>query len=1411
MSWLFLCYFYILVVWYFRFYKYKSKQKKVEVMADITSEMEELIESYSSLESYEKSVVELASVIFEPVEKTRFFRCARQCSIKGEKGTMFVPSSWNKLIEKLLDHKLLVRRGSSILCNPLIVEQMTEYAASNEYFNLFVITVREIFPMTRMGCYDAESESDRCKREVRIGIYGHDFNHVNNILKIGRRYYPDEIHGNNMYGVVCNSPFRPGWFKTLPMIMQLVAMDEIVYSSIFSLKSLDKPLEVLREYKDNSPDHFGRQFRDLLATILVLRGDLEEAFEISDQYPESSNVIARIAWIEFYKGNTDRAIELYEHALDIYRQSKDNKRAYFVHISGLFFILALLKKEELYNYSRLLEFISFAEDSKNPFASSYRALKAVLFAFKNKYKGAKALLVTEDMLPNDSIYNLFSTLAKYWIFPDEFKRSRETLYTSLADAKTGGFKILEMEYAALLEQLEFDNIDFKTKREQLELELGVESIIPIVEQKEHWERSSAALSFKSKTTDYVDNVSINSRLIWLIDFDNFKFTPKEQKISTTGSWTKGRNITLKKIKSLEVSSMTPQDTHIADAIEVYIDDKGLEIYSFNEESALLAMAGHPLLFFAESPEVNVELYRKGPELHVRREGDEYEVGFDFNIEEPGMMLIRETPTRYAIIDVDDEYKKIFEILGGSSAFVTQEEKSELLNKISAVSDVVTVQSVVGLNNEDVAETDSCSVMHIHLLPVSKGFKLEMFVRPFENEGPYFPPGTGRENLVIKMDDALVQTWRNLEEEVALYDEIVDSCPTLGAGNDMSGEWVFEQPEECLQVLMELEALGNKISVEWPKGERLKIKKRVSAKNMYLKVNSNKGWFALDGKLQVDESTVMSIQELMEVTEQSKSNFISLGKGQFVALTDEFRRQLDELNSYSVKSEGELKLNPLAAMAFKDISDQVEEFDDEQEWYNHLEKIDSTQNFDPELPKGVTAELRDYQLEGFKWLARLAEWGVGACLADDMGLGKTLQALAVVQHRYEIGPSLILAPASLCINWEIECNKFTPGLNPIIFGGKSREKMLSDLKKGDVLICSYGLLQQEAELLSELRFATVILDEAQAIKNVATKRSQAAMVLNADFKVITTGTPVQNHLGELWNLFNFLNPGLLGSLADFKTKYSVPIEKFQDDDAKERLRKLITPFVLRRTKDQVLTELPEKTEITLSINLSEQESAYYEALRRKAVESLDVSDMPEGQKHIKILAEIMKLRRVCCHPRLVDKNSTIESSKLKVFADVVDELLDNDHKALVFSQFVSHLSLIREHLDAKGIKYQYLDGSISIRDRQKSIDAFQNGEGDLFLISLKAGGFGLNLTEADYVLHMDPWWNPAVEDQATDRAHRIGQKKPVTIYRLVTTGTIEEKIVELHKGKRELADSILDGTDVSGKVSSEELLKFIRES
>jgi len=822
-----------------------------------------------------------------------------------------------------------------------------------------------------------------------------------------------------------------------------------------------------------------------------------------------------------------------------------------------------------------------------------------------------------------------------------------------------------------------------------------------------------------------------------------------------------------------------------------------------------------LVFWEDTPTIRVEIVKGEPELLVKKE-KQGRLTLEFSPQLPesqNILYIKETPTRIKVIEITTEHRRIAEIIGKDNKLnVPAIAEKQVLAAINAVSGIVTVHSDIGGGSEGAEEVPAQTLPHIHLLPANAGLKITLLSGPFAQGGPYFRPGTGGETVIAEIEGKRLQTRRNLSLEKQLAAHAVAACPTLAQSEEQDGEWVIVDPEECLELLLELQALGNKVVMAWPEGEKLRISHNADMKDFNLSIQRQQDWFAATGELKLNNDLVLDMQQLLELLEKTPSRFIPLGDGQFLALTQAFRKRLDELRMFSEKNSKGIRFHPLATLGLEDFVDEVGKVKADKHWKTHRERLKEVQNLQPELPSTLQAELRDYQMEGFCWLARLAHWGVGACLADQMGLGKTVQALAVILRNAHEGPTLIIAPTSVCMNWVSEAQKFAPTLNIIQFSGANRQKLLDGLQPLDMLVCSYGLLQQEevAQMLSLVQWQTIVLDEAQAIKNMTTKRSQAAMNLKSNFKLLTTGTPIENHLGELWNLFRFINPGLLGSFESFNQRFAIPIEKYQDKLARNKLKKLIQPFLLRRTKNQVLEELPSRTEILLHVELSREEKAFYEALRRQAISKLTESDADAGKKHLQVLAEIMKLRRACCNPSLVMPSSELPSSKLQLFGEVLGELLENRHKALVFSQFVDHLHIIRDYLEQQGINYQYLDGSTSVAERKKRVDAFQAGSGDVFLISLKAGGTGLNLTAADYVIHTDPWWNPAVEDQASDRAHRIGQQRPVTIYRLVAKDTIEEKIVQLHHHKRDLADSLLEGTDMSGKISTEALLQLISE-
>jgi hypothetical protein len=446
------------------------------------------------------------------------------------------------------------------------------------------------------------------------------------------------------------------------------------------------------------------------------------------------------------------------------------------------------------------------------------------------------------------------------------------------------------------------------------------------------------------------------------------------------------------------------------------------------------------------------------------------------------------------------------------------------------------------------------------------------------------------------------------------------------------------------------------------------------------------------------------------------------------------------------------------------------------------------------PAGLQATLRAYQLEGLAWMQFLREYEFGGILADDMGLGKTVQTLAHILVEKEAGrldaPALVVAPTSLIGNWQTEAARFAPGLRVLPLQGKDRAASFDRIADADLVLTSYALLGRDEAALRKERYHLLILDEAQYIKNSRARAAQVACLLPARHRLCLTGTPVQNHLGELWSQFHFLMPGLLGDEKAFNLHFRKPIERHGDSARSALLARRLKPFMLRRTKDRVAAELPPKTEVVLPVELGSAQRDLYETVRvamdRKVRDEIERKGLARSQ--IVILDALLKLRQVCCDPRLLRQHGEAGSAKLDTLLELLETLLSEGRKVLLFSQFTSMLALIEDELRRRGIAYALLTGATA--DRAEPVAAFQGGQVPVFLISLKAGGVGLNLTAADTVIHYDPWWNPASENQATDRAWRIGQDKPVFVYKLIAKGTLEEKIQELQRRKGALADALL---------------------
>ena len=586
-------------------------------------------------------------------------------------------------------------------------------------------------------------------------------------------------------------------------------------------------------------------------------------------------------------------------------------------------------------------------------------------------------------------------------------------------------------------------------------------------------------------------------------------------------------------------------------------------------------------------------------------------------------------------------------------------------------------------------------------------------------------------------------------------------------------------------IRELEAKGFEIN------QRTNASKTyfIGEASIEIEVKENNDWFDIHGVVKFGEFEIPFIQLKKYITSGKKE--FKLPDGTIAIIPEEWFTQYAELFAFSHGDE-QLMLKRHHISLVQELGENNAlkvAFNRKLENLKDVDKIE-----DYPLSDQFNGELREYQKAGYNWLSFLEEYNFGGCLADDMGLGKTVQTLAFLQNqkeKKERSTSLLVLPTSLVYNWQEEARKFTPNLSIMVYTGTNRLKRPELFSTVDLVITTYGIVRLDVEILEKFYFNYIILDESQNIKNPNANISNDVRKLKSRRKLILTGTPVENTTLDLWSQISFVNEGLLGSLNYFKKEFQLPIEKKKDVQKTERLKALVKPFILRRKKSQVAHELPEKVEKVVYCEMTPEQEKLYEEIkshyRNSILELIEKNGV--GKSSIMILQGLMKLRQIANHPLLADQAYDGNSGKLNMFRELLDNAIDGDHKILVFSQFVKHLSILKEELETRNIPFSYLDGTT--KDRRKEVDNFQNKkEVKVFLISLKAGGVGLNLTAADYVFMLDPWWNPAVEAQAVDRAHRIGQKNVVFNYKFITRNTVEEKILKLQQEKLKLVNDLI---------------------
>ena len=573
----------------------------------------------------------------------------------------------------------------------------------------------------------------------------------------------------------------------------------------------------------------------------------------------------------------------------------------------------------------------------------------------------------------------------------------------------------------------------------------------------------------------------------------------------------------------------------------------------------------------------------------------------------------------------------------------------------------------------------------------------------------------------------------------------------------------------------------------------------STPSMRVNVSSGIDWFDLQTIISFGDQEI-SLTEVRKAVKKGQK-YIKLADGSIGEIPPSWLEKYKHFWNLAHETEDGYRVQNFHVSLIDTLLEETQEHTLPSDFEEKRKVLDSfTHIQETELPAGFVGKLRPYQKHGYDWLHFLHAYHFGGILADDMGLGKTIQVLAFLQSLYEQKPdlpaSLLVVPKSLVTNWQREAATFTPQLRFYEYLGNTREKDTTLFDQYNVIITTYGTMQRDILTLKEHPFHTIILDESQAIKNPLTKNARAVRLLSANHRLSLTGTPVENSSFELWSQFAFLNPGLLGNLDSFKRDFANPIENNSDEEAANMLRRLVYPFILRRTKKQVAPELPPRTERVIYTDMEPAQKKLYQKTRTQYQKELSGLLDAQGMNsaRFKILEGLLRLRQISIHPQLINKSFKGDAAKFERLFEILETLQAENHKALIFSQFTEALSLIKQTLEKQKIPYVYLDGKT--RKRQEKVDQFQNDPNiPFFLISLKAGGTGLNLTAAEYVIHMDPWWNPAVEMQASDRAHRIGQENPVFVYKLITRDTVEEKVLLLQERKRALVDQLI--TNESG--------------
>ncbi|MCK5801393.1 MAG: hypothetical protein KAI66_01110, partial [Lentisphaeria bacterium] len=846
-----------------------------------------------------------------------------------------------------------------------------------------------------------------------------------------------------------------------------------------------------------------------LSDLLMLHGRFHEAEQLWTDDPTAMTLV-REGWTLFLAGDCDGAIVAFDQGLEwMQRQGWYRGDCWYRTVGGVFFVMALLQRgrqEDVKQADRILD----RARSTPGWAVAYSALRGVVdmqLGRRDRPRIPEELsgFDTPDRstrLPVASAAATLALIAVYWQAPEAVARFLPLLHDLRDHAESAGFAWLAIELRALIRRATPGGGETPDEAEQSFRETsGIAPLVDLVRCPSLWELGLDRLETLAGNPLF-DSQGAAFRLAWRLGFRrpddpaSFEFIPYEQKRRANGEWTRGRRMRMDALLGEhQPSYLDEHDVRICESA-VASGSWSRASKHFEPETLARVLIGHPRVFLAANPSTRIDLSLEAPALRIASRDDGFRVEFGMRgttESAASVSIVQRTPSRWAVLCADVRQQRLAQVLEDGMT-VPREGLERLRGIVHRLAGSVNVESDDEAAIGDVATCEADAIPHVHIVPEGEGLRVEICVYPFGVESTIAQPGSEPRLMLSRQDGELVRTRRDPKDEVERAEAVITACPALDEAGREDWQWIMGDLEQCLELLLQLRDLDPAIPVEWPAGESFRLTSPVSEKGVSLRIRRDRDWFAVSGEVQVDEELTLSFGELLSKARGRVGRFVPLGEGRFLALTDEFRQRLGALEAMGRRVGDDLTVNPFAAEAMEELIENVGAVHADADWSAHILKLGKLRNWTPELPANLEAELRDYQLDGFRWLARLSEWGAGGCLADDMGLGKTVQALAVMLLRADKGPALVVAPTSVVHNWEQEAARFAPTLSVHVFGQGNRTEALAALKPGSLLVCTYGLLQTEIDRLEEVEFATICLDEAQAIKNGMTKRSKAAMRL-----------------------------------------------------------------------------------------------------------------------------------------------------------------------------------------------------------------------------------------------------------------------------------------------------------------------------